>query len=202
MIFLKALSFWSNFLASSRNYCLISSDPIKIPSRYYHFFWTTNHTSMISEILFNAYSQCLILFKKAETYLLLATAYRLASWSSRSCLISSVYLRTNPLSSLPFLYFTTSNEADFHTYSILEISSSFLCSWLASVQISLTFSGNLWRFRANTYSKVIDLIEVSNLTPVSFISFSQCLSVMAPPFNYWMSGIESLNSVIRLDSFW
>ena len=48
--------------------------------------------------------------------------------TSKSNLISSVDFRTNPLSSFPFLYLIISNEADFQTYSILVISSSFLCS--------------------------------------------------------------------------
>ncbi len=41
----------------------------------------------------------------------------------------------------------------------------------------------------------------SKFCPVSFMSFSQCLSLMEEPFNFSIKGTESLKSLITFDSF-
>lgn len=51
--FLNILSIWSNFLASSGNWDLISP-PMKIPSKYIHFLCTTIQTFMYKKTQENA----------------------------------------------------------------------------------------------------------------------------------------------------
>ena len=130
---------------------------------------------MVSEILLRACSQCLTLFKKAATYLLLATYCRLVSWSSSSCLTSSLDFKMK-VSSPPLIRFCSSKLVPFQTYSMFEISISFLASLEASVQISVTISGKFYKLSLNTFSKVRDFTFSSKSMPVFFMSFSQCLS--------------------------
>lgn len=159
MTFLKARLFFSNFLLSSLSCCLISSLPMKIPSRYIHFFCTCTHTSIHSDIKFNALSQFLILDEKAAAYLLEATVWRFDSWSSRRSFFSSTFVSTHPRSSFPFLYFAKSKFSFFQTWSILLSSSSFLNYWIASLTIYSTSSSYFSNFMSNTWFNVIVLIE-------------------------------------------
>ena len=140
--------------------------------------------SIVSEILLRFYSHRLTSGKKAYTYLELATYYKFSSYSSKINLISSVFLSTkHPRSSGLLEYLKVSNYYVFHTYEILLSSASLLASLLASYTISATFSGNFCKFNANTYSSVMVFRFISNFLPVSFISFSQCLSIIAPFFS-------------------
>lgn len=196
IIFLKEALFFSNFLLSSFSCVLISSFPMKIPSKYIHFFCTWSHTSMHSEIKLSPLSQYLILELNAPAYLLDATVCKFANWSSKSSFFSSVFVNTHPLSSFPFLYFARSKFYFFQTCSILLSSYSFLNYWMASLTIYPTIYSYFCRFKAKTWSNVIVLIETSNLLPVCFISFSQCLSVIDPFFNRIIKGIEFLKATI------
>ena len=79
IIFLKVALFFSNFLLSSLSCCLISSFPIKMPSKYIHFFWTCSQTYMHSDIRLSALYQYLILLENAPAYLFEATVCKLAN---------------------------------------------------------------------------------------------------------------------------
>ena len=109
MIFFHVLSMPSNRLASCGSWSLMSSDPTKMLSRYIHFLWTTIHTSMASPIRLSRFSQKLTSSRKGLTNLLAIMDCRLRLMSSSSRMISSVALRTQPLSSPFFMYLARVN---------------------------------------------------------------------------------------------
>ena len=88
MIFLYATSVLPNFLASSGN-CILMSSEAKILSRYAHFLCTIIHWSMTSLMMFKSLSHCATRALIDLTYFDAARDCRIKMLSSRSYRISS-----------------------------------------------------------------------------------------------------------------
>ena len=194
--FLKFLSWTSNSWVSFTNFCLISSLPTKILSKYIHFFCTSTHTSIISIMLFISCSKSSISFLNALACLLAPTFCKFSILSLIISISPETSLNLYPLSSFPLLWganwnFNSSNE--FLISSNLFFTS---VSSLASFTIVATLS-----FIFNKSSFITSLkVITSNLTlslPVLFslMNSAKFLSFTTGDFSKRITSLTlSLNS--------
>mmetsp|Transcript_24001 Transcript_24001/g.78099 ORF Transcript_24001/g.78099 Transcript_24001/m.78099 type:complete len:229 (-) Transcript_24001:825-1511(-) len=93
IIFFHVLSIRSNFFASSGSWCRMSSEPMKMLSRYIHLRCTSIHTSITSPMSERLASQRRTSSRNGLTKRLASMLWRLSPMSSRSTVTSSVLLR-------------------------------------------------------------------------------------------------------------
>ena len=197
IVFFHVLSMRSKRLASSGSCWRMSSEPMKMDSRYIQRRCTCIQISSTSPMSERSASQPLTSSKKGLTNLLPIMLCRLSPMSSSSSVISSVDLRIQPRSSAPFLYLNRSKCCSAHTPAIFSISFSMVSSLMAAPVISPISAAIVCSCISNKLPSVNVLGSISKCLPVFSMSWSQWRGRKASFLRSWMSGSDSWNSRMR-----
>mmetsp|Transcript_15321 Transcript_15321/g.42724 ORF Transcript_15321/g.42724 Transcript_15321/m.42724 type:complete len:226 (-) Transcript_15321:4326-5003(-) len=195
MIFLKVKWMRSKRFASSGSCRRISSEPMKIASRYIHLDCTFIHTSITSEMVDMARSHLVVSKVKGATNLEDIIEERFMVWSSSVCEISSVERSTKPRSCVPLKYLTTENSMAFHVFAISLMPRSMLSSFTAPDTISLISGSKRSRFISKSCPKENLRGSISNCTPVLSIRVVQWRGRSASFFSRPISGRDWVKPV-------
>mmetsp|Transcript_30425 Transcript_30425/g.76172 ORF Transcript_30425/g.76172 Transcript_30425/m.76172 type:complete len:254 (+) Transcript_30425:943-1704(+) len=196
MIFKNVVSMRSKRFASSGSWCRMSSEPMKMLSRYIHLRCTNIHTSITSPMRLNFASHARTSSRNGFTNRLAIIDCSVKPMSSSSTVTSSVLRRMYPRSSVPLLYLASSKRCSFQVAARLATSPSILSSFSALTHISSMSSAYLCSSIENSAPRVKTLGSVSKVVPVISMSCCQWRGRRASDFRLSMRGRELLKAVI------
>lgn len=174
----------------------MSSDPMKMDSRYCHFFCTVIHASSVSPISDRRFSHACTCDKKGPTNLDADIELRFIRLSSRMSVISSVARRHCPRSAPSRSYLYSVSSCAFQLVSTSSIPFSICTSLDASVTTSSTKSDISARLSAKSCASVKEPGLISTVGS----SFFQCrgriasfLSIPSSGSEFWKDTMFSLS---------